>query len=383
MNFENINTLRKVKGLEGKRVLVRLDFNVPIVDGKVRDDFRIRKILPTIDFLRKKNCKVILLAHIKSPATDSLRIVHDYLKTHFNSIFFENYLEDDAVRITHNFRPGDVALCENLRLHSGEETNDKSFSQKLSLLGDIYVNEAFSVSHRKHASIVGIPEFLPSYAGLLFEEEVKNLSFFFNPPRPFLFILGGAKFETKLPVIDKFMDIADHVFVGGALANDFFKQQGLEIGLSLSSKNDLDLNKFLLGNKLILPTDVSGKDQAGKTFTKPLEEIGAEDKILDVGPKTVTRLSSLAEQAQGILWNGPLGDYENGFGRATEDLATAIASFKAYSLVGGGDTVAAISNLGLEKDFGFVSTGGGAMLDFLSGETLPGLEALATGRQGE
>jgi 3-phosphoglycerate kinase len=234
--------------------------------------------------------------------------------------------------------------------------------------------------HRKHASIVGVPEFLPHYAGLLVKEEIKNLSKAFNPNKPFLFILGGAKFDTKLPLIHKYLEKADTVFVAGALANDLFKQKGYEVGTSLLTEGDFDLENIINNPKLVTPVDVMVLKPDGTTEFKSPDSVSPDEYISDVGPKTIEKLKELVGESKTIVWNGPLGKYKKGFKDKTEELARIIASATsengADSIVGGGDTLASIDVAEFEHGFSFVSTGGGAMLDYLVNETLPGIEAL-------
>ena len=346
--------------------------------GVVVDDFRIRKSLPTIRLLQEKKAKIIIISHIEG-GTDTLRPVYERLKQDIPAaIFCEDCLEEGQ-EYTTKLHDGDVLLCENLRLYDSEKKNDEEFAKKLASLGDIYVNDAFSVSHRKHASVVGIPKFLPGYLGLQFEEEVKNLSQVFNPKRPFVFVLGGAKFDTKLPLVQKFLPIADSIFIGGALANDFFKAKGWGVGTSLLSESHLDLSELVNNPKIMLPVDVVVDFPGGSAAnarTVPANNIQADEAVSDDGDETLKNLQGLLSGAGCILWNGPLGNYEKGYKQQTEKLAKMIADTKAVSIVGGGDTLAAIASLNIEDKFSFVSTGGGAMLDFLANETLPGLEAL-------
>ena len=339
---------------KGKRVILRADFNVPIEKGRVVDNFRIKKTLPTIKFLKKKGAKIIIISHISKGKTSTLLPVAKYLKLDF----IPRILGLEVEKKIKEMRNGDALLLENLRIDNREEKNDKNFAKQLARLGDIFVNDAFSVSHRKHASVVAITQYLPSYAGLLFEEEFKNLHHAFKPRHPFLLILGGIKFGTKLGVIEKFLKIADKIFVGGALANNFFRAQGLDIGRSAFDPKT-NIKKYLNHSKIILPEDVRTKDST----------------ILDCGPNTARMLSQLIKQARLVLWNGPLGDFEKGFDKGTLAVAQTIAKSKARSIIGGGDTVASIEKIGLNK-FSFVSTAGGAMLEFLAKGTLPGIEAL-------
>jgi 3-phosphoglycerate kinase len=288
--------------------------------------------------------------------------------------FIEDY------KIAHSYieekmKNGDVVLLENLRFYEGEKNNDMAFARQLASFGDMYVNEAFPSSHREHASIFSVPKLIPSYAGLQLEKEVEHLSRTFNPPRPFVFILNGAKFETKLPLLKKFLEIADTVFVGGALANDFFKQKGYELGTSLVSAGNIDLSQYASNTKLLLPIDVMDEK---KQIWLP-EGFPKDGKIVDAGPKTMAMLKEKIAGARFVLWNGTIGLYELGYNKGTEDLAKCIAENTKrglMSVVGGGDTVAALEDMKLTQDFTFVSSGGGAMLDFLAKGTLPGIQAL-------
>lgn len=357
----NLPDIRKAN-LDGKRVLVRVGFDAPVKKGKVTEDFRIKKTLPTIKFLQNKGAKVILLSHL-GEKRESLRPVANYLRAHLKNFEFIPALFGAGMKKEiSRMKDGDVIMFENLRMDKREEKNDKTFAKKLAELGDIYVNEAFGVSHRVHASIVGIPKYLPSYSGLLFESEVKNLRRAFQPKHPFLLILGGIKFESKLGILERFIKIADKIFIGGALANNFFRLKGIDIDKSLFGEK-VSVKKYLNHPKIVLPIDIKKKDGV----------------ILDIGPKTIKELFELIKKAKFILWNGPLGNFEiKGFSRGTEWIARAIASSKAISIIGGGDTIAAVMKTGFTNlvNRSFISTGGGAMLEFLAKGTLPGIEAL-------
>jgi phosphoglycerate kinase len=366
--------LKQIDKLKGRRVLLRLDLNVPIVRGAIEDDFRIQRVLPTLSCLKAQGTRTIIISHIENAETNSLEKVSDYLAK-IIPLTFVKTLDEAKIQAT-KMAEGECLLLENLRLWDGEKQNDDSFAKELAGLGEIYVNDAFAVSHRNHASVVAITKYLPSYAGFLFQEEFEHLSQVFNPPRPFLFVLGGAKFETKMPLIEKFLKLADRVFVGGALANDFFQAKGLEVGKSVVSVKKFDLSALLKDEKLILPLDVvTGRDP--EVLSKLPDKVSIDEYIFDAGPKTLKVLRDEIKKAKFVLWNGPLGDYEKGFKDGTEKLATFIAESSAESIVGGGDTRASIKDLGLEKKITFVSTGGGAMLQFLIDETLPGIRALS------
>ncbi len=354
-----MRSIRELKNIKGKTALVLVDFNVPVKGGAVEDDFRIRKALPTLEFLQKKGAKLVLLTHLGKDGKMSLAPV---IKR-----FFE----------LSKMSRKKVEFFENVRKFSGEAKNDPAFARRLASLGDFYVNEAFSVSHRAHASVVGVPKYLPSYAGFQLEAEVKNLSRAFqNPKRPFLFILGGAKFSTKMPLIKKYLKLADKVFVGGALANDFFRAKGYEIGKSLADKKNYEIKSLLKNKKLILPEYVLVKSR-NKFIEKGADKVGRKEIILDVGEKSIKNIAPVVRQAKMILWNGPLGKYEAGGGGSTKKLLKLVASARAESIIGGGDTVSIISEMKIEKKFSFVSIGGGAALQFLAKGTLPGLKALA------
>jgi phosphoglycerate kinase len=370
-----MKSLRTLKNLTGKRVLVRVDFNVPVEKGRVVDPFRIEKALPTIKYLQNKGARVILITHL-GKGGDTLLPVAKVVHTLTAAKFVDEVVGPKVTEAVAKMKNGQVLLLENLRNDSGEQSNDKIFAMNLAKLADIYVNEAFPVSHRKDASIVLLPKLLPAYAGLQLEEEVKNLSHAFDKPkRPFLFILGGAKFSTKMPLIEKYLKLADYVFIGGALADDFFRAQGLEVGQSLVSEETYGIRKVLKNKKLLLPEYIVVKDD-GKFIDKSVHNVTPGETIIDIGIETVQDLAPIIKKAKLILWNGPLGKYESGGAQSTKDVLHLVAKSKAESIIGGGDTVALISKMKMEKKFSFVSTGGGATLDFLANGTLPGIDAL-------
>ncbi len=370
-----LRSIKDAGDIRGKKILLRLDLNVPVQDGVITDDFRIRKSMPTIEWLRNAGAKIIIISHCEGKELTSLKIPFEYLKRTLPISFVEKYVDDATVSAVSALAEGEMLLLENLRQYPGEKENDPEFARLLASLADIYVNEAFSVSHRKHASVVGIPSIIPSYAGLLFENEVENLSKTFNPPHPFLFILGGAKFDTKIPLITKFLEIADTVFVGGALANNFFKEMGYNVGASVVSDGNFELKKLLENKKIILPIDVVVK--RGETIEVKLPtNVTDDDMILDAGPSALGALGEIVDSSKYVLWNGPLGNFEIGFKGGTLELAKKIAESTAESVIGGADTLSAIAELHIEDKFSFVSSGGGAMLDFLANGTLPGIEVL-------
>lgn len=365
--------------LLGKRVLLRADFNVPLLAGDVRDAYKIERSIPTIDFLRKAGARVIVMSHIGNGKTsDTLSPVAKYLNKKFPLTFLDLLMSQENARIVNAMQNGDVVLLENLRHNDGEEKNDPEFARSLASLGDVYVNDAFAVSHRAHASIVGIPAILPSYAGILLAEEVEQLSVAFSPKHPFLFILGGAKLSTKMPLLKKFLNTADRIFVGGIAANDFLKAKGYEVGRSVVDLSELPgIKDYVTHERLILPSDVVIKNETGSAV-RGVDGVARGDAIVDVGTSTMHDLEETVAKAALIVWNGPLGYYEAGFTDGTRELLSLVANAQATSIVGGGDTVAIANEMGFLGRFSFVSTGGGAMLDFLLNETLPGIDALKT-----
>ncbi len=365
-----------VQDLSGKRVLLRLDLNVPIAEGKVANDFRITKSLPTIKYLLRRGAKLVVISHLGKGKEDTLKPVAEYLRTFVPVTFLPNLLDPENHKIIDALPSGEIAVLENLRHSEGEEQNDPDFSKYLASYGDIYVNDAFAVSHRAHASVVGVTDFLPSYAGMLLADEVHHLAVAEHPEHPFLFILGGAKIGTKMPLLKKYLERADHVFVGGALVNNFFKGLGYEIGTSLFDAEEVaTLGEYLHHPKLILPTDVIVKTSTG-SVAKQVTEVLPGEMIVDIGPDTISAIEAVIGEAKLVLWNGPLGFYEEGFKDATRKLLLLIAESDATSVLGGGDTVALIDEMHYGEEFTFVSTGGGAMLDYLANDTLPGIEAL-------
>lgn len=367
--------ITQLKNLKGKRILLRTDFNVPVKDGAVSDNFRIAKVLPTLRFLKENGAKTIILSHIGREKSDTLFPVSERLQKEIPHVFVEDFESEEGRSALSSLEDGEMAMIQNLRKWDGEKNGDENFAESLAFLGDIFVNEAFAVSHRKDASIFALPKLLPSYFGPLFAEEVENLSLTFGDHHPFLVILGGAKFETKMPLIEKYLDLADTVFVGGALGNTFFKLKGYEIGTSLFDETNPQLPHLLENKKLVLPPDAIVNGPSGKIVRSP-DAVLPMEKILDAGPETIKMLEEQIKKAAFVLWNGPLGNYEEGFDRATVAVASALAHSEVSAIIGGGDTVAAIEKVNKENKHLFVSTGGGAMLDFLAKGTLPGIEAI-------
>jgi len=378
MTTINLPTLTDQDDVAGKTFLVRGALNAPVQDGKVVEDIRLQSMLPTINWLTSRGGRVILIGHLSGSDTDSFQPIASYLRQHIQLEFVTNYIDGAARSAVNSMSDGDVMLFENLRHHEGEKANDPEFSRMLAGYADAYINDAFPAAHREHASIVGIPQHLPSFAGNQFQAEVANLSKALDPQRPFVFILGGAKFATKLPLVEKFAGIADDVFVGGALANAYLNASGYEVGSSRLPDTDTDIEKSLQSNTLHLPTDVVIEDDDGASSSKLVNKIGEDETIVDIGPQTVAAMEDKINKAEMVVWNGPLGWYEKGYTDATDRLANSLAHADAQTILGGGDTAAVILDDHSPDDFSFVSTAGGAMIQFLANETLPGIEALTS-----
>ncbi|MFZ3044082.1 MAG: phosphoglycerate kinase [Minisyncoccia bacterium] len=387
-----MRTIRDIQLFENVPILVRAALNVPIENGRVANDYRLRRALPTIQYLRDRGAKVILISHIGEKGTETLAPVAATLGTLISGVsFFPETIGTRVRAAIRDLPAGGVLVLENLRRDRGEKENNPKFASELAALADVFVEDSFDTCHRRHASIVGVPKFLPSYAGLLIEEEVKELSQALTPKHPALAVIGGAKFSSKEGVVSRLLELYDNVFIGGALADDFLKASGQEVGKSLvSGAPPARIEKLLSNPKLILPVDslviptnadgpevrrhTAGVSSASRIA--PQGQVQPDESIIDHGPGTIALLENLAQNAKTILWSGPLGNYENGFVGATDAFARAVAASDARSVVGGGDTIASIEGLGLLPKFSFVSTGGGAMLNFLANGTLPGIEAL-------
>ncbi len=379
-----MRSIRDISLLANIPILVRTSLNVPVANDSVVNDYRLRRALPTIEYLSSRGARVILISHLGEQGTETLApVASAFEKLIKNVSFCPTTIGAEARAAVRALAPGHILILENLRRNAGEKKNDLAFARELAELADVFVQDSFDTCHRGHASIIGVPNYLPSYAGLLLEEEVRELSHALNPKHPALAVIGGAKFSTKEAVLMTLLQKYDHVFVGGALANDFLKGAGQEVGRSLISGTSPRLVKRLLANpKFVLPIDsvvvparLVGKPRS-ETRTAAFGGVLPDEAIEDQGPETAELLAGIARKAKTILWNGPLGRYEDGFVDATDALAEAVAASRARSIVGGGDTVASIARLNLLSQFSFVSTGGGAMLDYLAKGTLPGLQAL-------
>lgn len=371
----DLRLITEAGDLRGKYVIIRSSCNVPLEDGAVRNSFRLRRALPTLEYLQQAGAKTIIISHIGRAKEDSLHPVFTALSAMIE-LRWGGVITDPAfAEMRNSLQEGEIILCENLRQDEREETNEESFVTLLASFGEIYVNDAFAEAHREHASTYGLAKCLPAYAGLTLAEEVKQLSKVMTPERPSLFLLGGAKFETKMPLVSKYLDEYDQVFIGGALTNDILKARGLEVGQSLVSSVSLKDAPFLWHEKILVPVDVVVDGPQGVT-TKSVTEVLPDEKIFDCGPKTTEMLQSYIEKAKTILWNGPFGNYESGYFVGTEKTAQMIAEAAAFSVLGGGDTVAAVEKLGLNDKFGFVSVGGGSMLTLLENGSTPALDLL-------
>ena len=377
--------------VNGKRVLVRVDYNVPVKEGKVGDDTRIRAAMPTLSYLLEHGAAVILCSHLGRPKGGpdpkfSLRPVADYLSKLVGKpvAFTEDCVGPAAEAAAKALKPGDILLLENTRFHPEEEKNDLDLAKKLASLAEIYVNDAFGSAHRAHSSTEGVARFLPAVAGFLMEEEIRYLGqTIANPKRPFIAILGGAKISDKIGVIVNLLTKADQVLIGGGMANTFFKAQGYSVADSLVEEEALEKARQILaegGNRLRLPVDVVIGDKfeaEAASKTMEMAEIPVGWRILDIGPKTVAAYTKALAGAGTVVWNGPMGVFEfPKFAAGTVGVAKAVAESGAVSIIGGGDSVAAVTQAGLEKSITHISTGGGASLEMLEGLVLPGLAAL-------
>jgi len=378
-NLKNLKLISLVQpeSLKGKRVLVRCDFNVPINSKKEIDDFsKIDRSLKTINYLKNSGAKVVLVSHIGREESDSLVPVFEYLKTKYDVSFIDDIYSEEGKEKIESLYEGGIILIENLRKWKGEKENDVDFVKLLASFGDIFVNEAFSASHRDHASITGVPLYLRSYVGFQFADEVENISKVFEPEHPFLVLMGGAKFETKIPVIEALLDKADFIFVGGALSNDILKANNYEVGQSKVNDMDKKYAKSIFDNKKVSIVE----DVKVKSFlfakNKSLQNVTQEDKIIDGGTETANILSKKIKEAKFIVWNGPFGTFEQGNSFLSKKVVEAIIESDAYSIVGGGDTVSEIKKLNKENSFSFLSLAGGAMLEFIAKGTLVGIEAI-------
>lgn len=386
----------KSMDVKGKRVLLRVDFNVPVKDGKVTDTTRIEAAKPTIDHLLKAGAAVILMSHRGRPkgeykeefSMEPVRKAAEEILGQTIAPFFSGVVVDDNVRkMAKELAPGELAMLENLRFRKEEEANDASFAEELASIADLYVNDAFGTAHRAHASNVGIASKLPSALGFLMGKEVEVLSNLVeNPERPFVAILGGAKVSDKIGVIENLIEIVDSVLIVGAMANTFLLSQGYDMGASLVEKEQTELAERLMkkarekGVDLLLPVDLmvaKGIDRPDTARAVKPGDIAPDEMALDIGEETVKAYGMILDGAKSVVWNGPAGVFETEpFDAGTFDLAKILGDLDANVVIGGGDSAAAITRSGLEEKMSHISSGGGASLEFLEGKKLPGIAAI-------
>lgn len=376
LNMKSIHDV-PASELKGKYILVRAGFDVPLTSsGEVADLFRVRRSAETIIYLHSVGARVIILSHIGRDPEETNAPVARALQSEVPVTFIQDLTGPVAHSARAAMRDGDVILLENLRRDPRESKNDEGFAKELAELGNIYVGDAFSAAHRAHASIVGVPKFLPHYSGLLVDAEVRELSKARAPMHPSFAILGGAKFETKAPLIRTLLSNYDNLFITGALANDVYKARGMPVGRSLISA-ELPGEDVLHHPHFIAPVDVTVEQLDKHPRVKKPSEVEPDDKIVDIGPDSIALIAPYIEKAEFILWNGPSGLYEDGYGEWTHAIAELIAKSNAQKVIGGGDTIAVIEESGMPREnLGFLSTGGGAMLEYLLEGDLPGLKAL-------
>jgi len=380
--------------LKGKRVFMRVDFNVPLADGKITDDTRIKAALPSIRYVIEKSGKLILASHLGRPKGKpepkySLKPVAAQLAELLAKQvqFAPDCVGPEVEKMVAALKPGDALLLENLRFHAEEEKNDPGFAKQLAALCDVYINDAFGAAHRAHASTAGVVAYVKqAAAGFLMQKEIESLTYALTKAeKPYVAIVGGAKISDKIELVENFINIANNILIGGAMAYTFFRAKGLATGKSLVEIDKIDLAKDLLAKAsqknvaIELPVDhvvAPGLDSATSQVT-PVDRTPADQMGLDIGPETIRRYSEIISRAKTIVWNGPMGVFENPkFAQGTFAIARAIAESKAFSIVGGGDSAAAVAQSGMESRITHISTGGGATLEFLSGRKLPGVEVL-------
>lgn len=391
-----MNEKKSVKDIDvkGKRVFVRVDFNVPMEDGKVTDDTRIRAALPTIQYLIDEGAKVILASHLGRPkgeVKDELRLtaagerLAELLGKPVNKL--DESVGDNVKAVIADMQAGDVVLLENVRFHAGEEKNDADLSKQFAALADVYVNDAFGAAHRAHATTAGIAEHLPAVSGFLMQKELDVLGkALANPERPFTAIIGGSKVKDKIGVINHLLEKVDNLIIGGGLSYTFTKAQGYEVGTSLLEEDKIELAQSFMqkakdkGVNFYMPVDAVVADEFSKdanTKVVPIEEIPADYMGLDIGPKTREIYADVIKNSKLVIWNGPMGVFEmDVFANGTKAVAEAMAQTEGYTVIGGGDSAAAVEKFGVAEKMSHVSTGGGASLEFMEGKELPGVVAL-------
>lgn len=393
----NCRTLRDLE-VKGKRIIVRVDFNVPIEKGNITDDTRILKTLPTIQYLVKQSARIILISHLGRPkgkeATLSLKPVAERLSKLLKQPvkFIPDCIGKETLKEIGTLKNGSVALLENLRFYKEEEKNDAGFSKSLAELGDLYVNDAFGAAHRAHASTAGITEYLPSAAGFLLAKEIEYFDRVLEKPeKPFTAILGGSKVSDKIKVIENLMNRVDYLLIGGAMAYTFLKARGHKIGSSKFEFEGFEIAKQILEKtknvkiQFLLPIDHVIAETVTENAKTEISDLDIPDGWIgvDIGPKTIERYQTVISKSKTVIWNGPVGVFEiKAFSEGTRQIAESMSRLTgATTVIGGGETAAAIAQLGLESKLSHVSTGGGASLEYLEGRILPGIEALKKSKQ--
>jgi len=386
----NKKTVRDID-LKGKRVLMRVDFNVPMDKGVVTDDKRIKAALPTIKYVLDQEASLILMSHLGRPKGGpdpefSLKAAADVLAGHLGKpvVMAPDCVGPEVEKLAKALKPGDVMMLENTRFHPGEEKNDLDLAKKMAVLGDVYVNDAFGSAHRAHSSTEGIARFLPAVSGFLMEQELEYLGrATLNPERPYIAILGGAKISDKIAVVENLLAKCDKLIIGGGMANTFLAAKGYNLQDSLVEGGSLDTAKTIMakaGNKLVLPVDfiIADKfDAAANSQTVDADKIPAGWRAMDIGPKSVELFGQALKNAKLVVWNGPVGVFEMPkFAEGTFAIAKLLAASGATTVIGGGDSASAVKKAGVAKQMTHVSTGGGASLEFLEGKVLPGVAAL-------
>ena len=383
MELKNIKDIK----VSNKRVFLRVDFNVSMKDGKIEDDFRIKKSLDTIECLLDNNAKIIIAAHLGRPDGRDSELTAKPLASRLEELldhevgFVSDCIGEKVKSAVNDLESGEILMLENLRYYKEEEANDDNFARELASYADIYVNDAFSVAHRAHSSISAITKYLPSFSGVLIAKEVEVLSRVYkSPEHPFVLVMGGAKAPTKVRLIKRLIDKIDHILLGGVIANVVLDAKGISIGKSKIDKTVVESVKELnlTDPKLHIPVDLVVASELNKdSEVVAISSVDDNHIVFDIGPSTIELFSKIVKNAKMIVWNGPLGFYEvDKFSKGTDEFAEAFCDSKAYKVVGGGESISALDKIGSLDKIDFVSTGGGAMLEFLSGNKMPGIEPL-------
>lgn len=389
----SIRSIKDIVNLSGRNLLLRTDFNVPIERGEIKDDYKIKQQLPTIKYLCDHGCKIVIVTHLGRPDKEKIKKLYSVrpIAKKLSELlgkevkFIDGCVGREAEDEIKKAGRSEIVMLENIRFAEGEMENSEILAQKLAKLGELYVNDAFAVSHRAQASVNAIQNYLPSYAGLLLEEEIVNLNKALRPKEPLVVLIGGAKITTKIPLIRNLRQKAKYILVGGALANNFIAAQKLEVGKSLVDKESIKFAEGLVKDKkIILPIDVVVSDQrtGGKPKIRNIDQVDENEYIFDIGPQTTRQFAVLIKEAKTIIWNGPMGMFEErSFQHGTLSIARVVAARStgyAFGVVGGGETVEALRMTKMFEFVDWVSTGGGAMLAYLGGEKMPGFTKIVS-----